>query len=292
MRGGQKFCKIMPFSSFLLLVFLSVVGAQSWELTWEDDFLGSTLNKSHWNIAHNMTHGDKELQLYMAEQVSVRDGTLVLTTVKKPAMYGAKEYQFVSGWVDTQSKISQTFGKIDVRAQLPNPDAEGIWPAHWLMPEKNAWNCWPVGGEIDIMEATGGEQNNTVYGTYHWGHNATAVGSAVGSTAGCTSGCGCDTRFGHNGKFEPLLTHNFSTGFNVFSVEWDADAIKWFVNSVQYHERQRNENGTDVYIPAEPFYIILNTAIDYWNKKSGTPADVYNKKVEHIIDYVRFYEAR
>lgn len=144
----------MPISSFLLLLLFAttpVVGAQSWELTWEDDFLGSALN---------MTHGDKELQLYMAEQVSVRDGTLVLTTVKKPAMYGAKEYQFVSGWVDTQSKISQTFGKIDVRAQLPNPDAQGIWPAHWLMPEKNAWNCWPVGGEIDIMEATGGEQNN------------------------------------------------------------------------------------------------------------------------------------
>ena len=73
-------------------------------------------------------------------------------------------------------------------------------------------------------------------------------------------------------------------------MEWDADAIKWFVNSVQYHERQRNENGTDVYIPAEPFYIILNTALDYWNKKSGTPSAVY--PVEHVIDYVRFYEAR
>ena len=52
----------------------------------------SVLNGSHWNIAHNMTHGDKELELYMAEQVSLRDGTLVLTTSKKPAMYGNKAY--------------------------------------------------------------------------------------------------------------------------------------------------------------------------------------------------------
>lgn len=52
----------------------------------------SVLNGSHWNIAHNMTHGDKELELYMAEQVSLRDGTLVLTTAKKPVMYGNKVY--------------------------------------------------------------------------------------------------------------------------------------------------------------------------------------------------------
>lgn len=39
-----------------------------------------------------MTHGDKELQLYMAEQVSLRDGMLVLTTAKKTAMHGTKKY--------------------------------------------------------------------------------------------------------------------------------------------------------------------------------------------------------
>ena len=153
--------------------------------------------------------------------------------------------------MDTQTKISQTFGKIEVRAKLPNPDAYGIWPAHWLMPESNAWNCWPVGGEIDIMEATGGEQDNTVYGTYHWGHNATTAAATMpAGSAGCTAGCGCDTRFGHNGKFEPTSRHNFSTGFNTFAVEWDAEAIKWFVNAVQYHERLRNEDGAHIPIPA------------------------------------------
>lgn len=39
-----------------------------------------------------MTHGDEELQLYTAEQVSLRDGMLVLTTAKKTAMHGTKEY--------------------------------------------------------------------------------------------------------------------------------------------------------------------------------------------------------
>ena len=39
-----------------------------------------------------MTHGDEELELYTAEQVSLRDGMLVLTTAKKTAMHGTKEY--------------------------------------------------------------------------------------------------------------------------------------------------------------------------------------------------------
>lgn len=39
-----------------------------------------------------MTHGDEELELYTAEQVSLRDGMLVLTTAKKSAMHGTKKY--------------------------------------------------------------------------------------------------------------------------------------------------------------------------------------------------------
>ena len=31
-----------------------------------------------------------------------------------------------------------------------------------------------MGGEIDIMEATGGIYNNTVLGTYHWGANCSS----------------------------------------------------------------------------------------------------------------------
>ena len=134
------------------------------------------------------------------------NGCLVLRTEHRDVQYGSKEYKFVSGWVDTSGKVSQTFGKYVVRAKLPNPDAYGIWPAHWLMPEPNQWNCWPIGGEIDIMEATGGEQNNTVYGTYHWGQNATSQQLEKGE---CKSGCGCDTRFGRNGKFQPSKMHNF-----------------------------------------------------------------------------------
>ena len=64
------------------------------------------------------------------------------------------------------------YGKFEVRAKLPSPAATGAWPAHWLMPESD--QCWPMGGEIDIMEATASPSplTNSVYhvvGSYRWG---------------------------------------------------------------------------------------------------------------------------
>ena len=59
---------------------------------------------------------------------------------------------YTSGWVDTAKKFNATVRdvpvKFEIRAQLPG--GQGIWPAHWLMPD---WGiCWPMGGEIDILE--------------------------------------------------------------------------------------------------------------------------------------------
>jgi beta-glucanase (GH16 family) len=83
-----------------------------------------------------------------------------------------------------------------VRAKLPDPRREAIWPAIWLMncgvspltppsassstaaSKSNSCSgqevCWPTAGEIDIMEMVGQQQNNSVLGTYHWGHECSA----------------------------------------------------------------------------------------------------------------------
>ena len=73
---------------FALLVFctsgfvLPTSSWESWELVWEDEFEKDTLQSEYWNIADNFTHGNRELQLYVKEQVSVRNGELILTTSK------------------------------------------------------------------------------------------------------------------------------------------------------------------------------------------------------------------
>ena len=74
-----------------------------------------------------------------------------------------QRFNFTSGWLDTEQKFSQRYGRFSVRARLPDVQATNIWPAHWLVPDQSSADCkegvsrcaccWPVGGEIDIMES-------------------------------------------------------------------------------------------------------------------------------------------
>lgn len=88
---------------------------------WEDNFDGTSINLSNWNVAHNFTHGDKELQLYLRDDVYVASGNLVLRTRRNPTMYGRKLYNWTSGWVDTMHKAYSPFGRFEIRARLPDP---------------------------------------------------------------------------------------------------------------------------------------------------------------------------
>ena len=131
-----------------------IVEGTTWELTWQDDFSGPELNASNWNPADNYTHGlfvclflfccihlhipgDQELELYLASNVYVQDDNLVrlvnqyqlscniskaqvLRTMYQPTMYGTKQYEWTSGWVDTQHKFWQQFGRFEINARLPS----------------------------------------------------------------------------------------------------------------------------------------------------------------------------
>jgi|EP01047_Picozoa_sp_COSAG01_P054152 beta-glucanase (GH16 family) len=282
-----------------------------WKLAWEEEFegpAGTAPNTTRWTVAHNRTHGTLEQQLYVRQAVALDGaGHCVITTARAPQRPagpgGTRQYNFTSGWLDTQGKVERTFGRWEVSAQLPPGSVRGIWPAHWLMPryEAGGWNCWPVGGEIDIMEMTGGVYNNTVLGTFHWGANCSAgQPPPPPGDAECTCGCGCDlhklSKLG--GQFECVhpdgdpwrcqRAHDFSTSLHVFAVEWEPTAIRWFVDGKLFWTRTLGVDHVS-YIPQQPLYIILNTAIqpELWNKGAGTEGSF---PAVHVVDYVRVWE--
>ena len=132
-------------------------------VTFEDLFEGPALN-DYWTVAHNLTHGSYEKQLYIKDDVWVENGNLVVRTRKNRARSSnGTFYDFTSGWIEGSGKIFQQYGRFEVNASLPSASAgrAGMWPiawpAAWLMPEPSTSKppnvCWPVGGEIDIMEA-------------------------------------------------------------------------------------------------------------------------------------------
>jgi hypothetical protein len=79
-----------------------------WKVTFVDDFEGTSLNESNWIAANNRTHGPTEKQLYMADEVHVANGSLLLSTRKRSIFSGEKGgmYNFTSGRVYCTSIIS------------------------------------------------------------------------------------------------------------------------------------------------------------------------------------------
>lgn len=77
-----------------------------------------------------------------------------------------------------------------------------------------------------------------------------------------------------------FISQDFSKDFHVYAVEWDKDSIKWFVDGKQHLE-------VSEYVPHEPFFIILNTAVG--GDWPGSPNSKTQFPQEHKIDYVRVY---
>jgi beta-glucanase (GH16 family) len=243
-----------------------------WKLIWHDEFDGTKLDTSKWNVLlrENSKHG--ELQYYVPDEVYVEKGMLILRSRKRN--FGSKEY--TSGRLDTKGKFAPTYGRFEIRARLPF--GKGLWPAHWLYPENRNWQMEkmmedavaagkerlipeerPWYSEIDIMEFLGHE-SNTLYGTIHY--------------------CSFDgTRRSSSGTWKGPV--DYTKDFHIYSLEWEPDSIRWYIDGNMIHA---TTNG----IPHKPHFLILNTAVG--GSWPGNPDSTTVFPQLHEIDYVRFYQ--
>ena len=60
-----------------------------------------------------------------------------------------RAFDFISGRIDTRSKVTFTYGTAAARMKLAA--GAGLWPAFWALGDGR----WPDTGEIDIMENVG-----------------------------------------------------------------------------------------------------------------------------------------
>ena len=231
---------------------------RNWTLIFDDEFNESTLDQTKWNVKNEASSANHELEYYVADDVSVSDGKLVLKTEKRS--YGGQEY--TSAKLDTFGKFSFTYGKVEIRAKEPQ-SGQGIWPALWLQGNDcNPHVCnWPGPGanEIDILEQI--NEPRTVYMTPHAGpkHDVSL------SLPSCR----------YTGP-------DYSADYHVFSILWtQGGKITWYIDG-----KQRCQVKLPGYFDT-PMYISINTAVGGWagNPNSSTPFPQYQ-----FIDYVRVYQ--
>lgn len=269
------------FYLFTLLIFqIRFTGCNSkdssdtYQLVWEDNFNGSRLDTSKWNVLLREHSKHNELQYYVPDEVYVENGLLRLRS--RFRKYGDMDY--TSGRLDTRGKFAPVYGRFEISAKLPA--GQGIWPAYWLYPQNRNWQMEyvmseavangretsipeerPWYSEIDIMEFLGHEPN-VLYGTLHYysfdGQKKTSSGTWKGDV-------------------------DYSKDFHLYALEWEPDSMRWFIDGMLIH---KTASG----IPHTPHYLIINTAIGgAW---PGNPDSTTVFPQFHDIEYVKVYQKK
>lgn len=237
-------------------------------LKWADEFDGETLNTADWTFEigdgcpNNCGWGNNELQYYREDNTSIVDGHLVITA--KEQNFGNHDY--TSSRLVTKGKRQFKFGRIDIRAALP--EGKGLWPALWMLGSNVDAVGWPASGEIDIMELTG-DLPNRVVGTVHYGAN---LGDHQQNTnALYLSG-----------------TDNFQDAFHVFSINWENNLIEFLVDDVVFHTITPASLNGATYPFNKNFFFIFNVAVG--GNFPGSPDSSTPFPQHMIVDYIRVFQ--
>src|SRR5687768_3404456 len=194
--------------------FISPESYDGYSLVWRDEFSGEALNTADWNFEigngcpNNCGWGNNESEYYRPDNTSLVNGHLVITAKKQ----NYEGFEYTSSRLTTKGKQQFKFGRIDIRAALP--EGKGIWPALWMLGSNIDAVGWPASGEIDIMELTG-DIPNRVVGTVHYGANFAQHGFKSVS------------KFAASGD-------SYQEKFHVYSINWENNLIEFLVDDVVY----------------------------------------------------------
>lgn len=226
-----------------------------WVLTFHDEFDGEKLDydkwmpKDPWEVERN-----GELQGYWIKAFHQEEGILKIRCENKPSFYDGKKRDFRSGMMTTSGRFSQQYGRFEIRCRVPR--GKGLWPAFWLLPEPPSWPP-----EIDVLEILGDEPDR-VYLSNHWPKEGDPDDSE--SITGEFSG------------------PDFSRSFHTFTIEWEADEIRWYVDGILRH---RSREG----IPRIPMFLLVNLAVGGW---AGEPDSSTRFPAEMEVDFVKAWKRK
>jgi len=255
------------------------------ELVWSDEFDQPFFSTDKWNIEtvapDNGSWYNGELQYYTdkPDNISVQNGLLKITAKRED--FSGKLY--TSARINTQDKFEFTYGRVEMRAKLPN--WEGMWPAFWLLGANIDVIGWPNCGELDILEHGDYVKSSTSndpglissavhYGPQDYSRQTTSVPNKIFYDTGqerCI-------------RSEKIIEKPF-VEFHTYSMQWSPDNIQFFIDEEMHLEfpMQAQHSPFD-----KPFFLLLNLAVGgHWTDGYVAPGFT---QATYEIDYVRVYQ--
>lgn len=242
-----------------------------WNLIFEDNF---DSDLSLWNPWYGGAFNN-EIQLYRPEQVALNNGILTITAQREnisgpttPFDASQKNFEYVSGRIESQQLFGPTNedGNREYRfvASIKLPAGHGMWPAFWTYGDP-----WPTQGEIDIMEARGGEPNEFSSNLFY------------GPTANVNINQGTEVHH--------TIGQNLTTSFHTYEMIWRTTSIDIIFDDQLLHRYTANIGNNVDKMMGKQQKLVFNTAVGGWfisDQNSANFAD--NATME--VDWVKVYK--
>ena len=270
LKGGDI---IITLTNGLESCTAEVIVEHNWsdyELVWEENFDGNSLDLAVWNIEVNSQGGgNNEKQYYTdrPENLRVQNGNLEIELRKEE--YGNRSY--TSGRINSKNKKVFKYGKIEARMSLPS--GGGTWPAFWMMGNRG---YWPQCGEIDIMEHIGNQPSMVSFAL----HTVMANGSRGNNWSSRIYSDGVENEY-HVYGIEWI--EEYEEGLDLIYFTYDGEIKATKVETLEH----KNDNA---YWPFnKDFYFILNLAVG--GHMGGNIDDsMFEHDVIMYVDWIKVYQ--
>lgn len=252
-------------------------------LVWSDEFSNSTSSNAQPN-PQVWTYdtggggwGNSELETYCGWNSSASP----CSTANPNAYVGTDGYLhivaeqpssgvYTSARMKTEGLFSFQYGRIEFRAQVP--EAQGFWPANWLLGNSIATANWPACGEMDVLERVNAPltpdwNEGSIHGTGFTGGN---LGTQYDFPSGQTAG-----------------------GWHTYGMIWSKGSVEYYVDDPsQPYATYTPSSISSLSGSVWPFdsganFIILNLAVG--GSWPGSPTSSTPFPSDMLVDYVRIY---
>lgn len=273
------------FGLVLVVLGLSLVSAPraqaaGWELVFEEEFSGPTLDRQVWstryiydNDQNDTFAANGERQRYRDNQNHVlRDGhiDLVARRVKVDA-----DHDFESGLL----RSTQTFYYGYFEARVKTPGAKGTWPAFWLAADRDRDGNIEHPPEIDIFDNANNGKDSTSSMVWFGGvvdkENKKQGGELVWGDPGLNKG---EYEYYQAGK-------DLTTDWHVYGLLWTPSEITLWLDGKRVATRKYRWVDKTGEL-AGPAHVLLNLAVGGpWAGRFGIDEKAFPQTFS--IDYVR-----
>jgi beta-glucanase (GH16 family) len=189
---------------------------------------------------------------------------------------------YTSARLKTQRLFSFQYGRLEFRAKVP--EAQGFWPANWLLGNNIATANWPACGEMDVLErvnAAGNPPDNP--------------SSPLDWNAGSIHGTGFTGGSGLGNIFHFPSGQTAGSAFHTYDMIWKPGSVQYFIDDpgtftnpyASFTPPNMTGGMTWPFDNGQANFIILNLAIG--GSWPGPPDNTTPFPSEMLVDYVRIY---